>query len=190
MIRRFLFELRYLRAKTPWDTGISPPELMEYLQNTTPGRALDLGCGTGTNAITMAQHGWQVVGVDLSILAIRAARRTAQQTGVEIDFRQEDVTHLTAIEGPFDFALDIGCFHSLSRAGQKNYLQNLIRLLKPGGTYMIYTWLTCESDSSSTTSTEAEILTTFEPYFKILSCQQGVDGQRTSAWYWMIRKPA
>jgi len=65
MIRRLLFELRYLREKTPWDTGISPPELLKYLAESSPGHALDLGCGTGTNAITITKHGWQVVGVDL-----------------------------------------------------------------------------------------------------------------------------
>ena len=106
MIRRLLFELRYLREKTPWDTGISPPELLKYLAESSPGYALDLGCGTGTNAITMTQRGWQVVGVDLSALAIRTARRNAHQAGFEIDFRQEDVTRLASIKGPFDFALD------------------------------------------------------------------------------------
>lgn len=188
MIRRLIFELRYLRAKTPWDTGISPPELLKFLAESSPGRALDLGCGTGTNAITMTQHGWRVVGVDLSFLAIRAARRNARQAGLEIDFRQEDVTRLASIEGPFDFALDIGCFHSLSAAGQYNFLENLTRALKPGGVFLIYTWLAGESDSSSIAVTEADIATLFEPCFEIRSCERGTEGQRTSAWYQMIQK--
>lgn len=190
MIRRLIFELRYLRAKTPWDTGISPPELLKFLTGSSPGRALDLGCGTGTNAITMTQHGWQVVGVDLSALAIRAAHRTAHHSGLEIDFRQEDVTRLASIEGPFDFALDIGCFHSLNAVGQHNYLRNLTRVLKPGGAYLIYTWLAGEGDSSSLGLTAADISTMFEPRFEIRSFERGTEGHRTSAWYQMIRKPA
>ena len=189
MIRRLLFELRYLREKTPWDTGISPPELLKYLAESSPGRALDLGCGTGTNAITITKHGWQVVGVDLSALAIRKARRNARQAGLEIDFRQEDVTRLASIKGPFDFALDIGCFHSLSGAGQQNYVQNLTRVINPGGEYLIYTWLADEGDSSSIVLTESDIATMFKPSFEIRSFIRGAEGHRTSAWYQMLRKP-
>ena len=188
MIRRLIFELRYLRAKTPWDTGISPPELMKYLAESSPGHALDLGCGTGTNAITMTQFGWQVVGVDLSVLAIRAARRNARQAGLEIDFRKEDVSRLASIEGPFDFALDIGCFHSLGAVGQQGYLRNLTRVLKPVGVYLMYTWLVGEGDSPSAGLSEADISTFFEPCFEIRSFNRGTEGERPSAWIQMIRK--
>ena len=189
MIRRLLFELRYLREKTPWDTGISPPELLKYLAESSPGYALDLGCGTGKNAITMTQRGWQVVGVDLSALAIRTARRNADQAGLAIDFRHGDVTRLASIEGPFDFTLDIGCFHSLSAAGRLNYIQNLTRVIKPGGAYLIYTRFADEGNSSSITLTEADVPTLFEPSFEIRSFIRGTEGHRTSAWYQMIRKP-
>ena len=188
MIRRLGFELSYLWAKTPWDTGISPPELFQYLANTSPGHALDLGCGTGTNAITMTGHGWQVVGVDLSFLAIRTARRRAHQAGLNIDFRQESVTRLASIEGLFDFALDLGCFHSLSDLGQHNYLQNITRVLKPGGDFLLYTWIASEGDLSSQELTESDISRLFEPCFKICSFERGSEGHRTSAWYQMRLK--
>jgi cyclopropane fatty-acyl-phospholipid synthase-like methyltransferase len=127
--------------------------------------------------------------VDLSALAIRKARRNAHQAGLEIDFRQEDVTRLASIKGPFDFALDIGCFHSLSGAVQQNYIQNLTRVIKPGGTYLTYTWLAGEGDSSSIRLTESDISTLFEPSFEIHSFIRGTEGHRTSAWYQMTRKP-
>ena len=47
-MRRIFFELRYLLGDVPWDTGVSPPELLDFLDRHPPGRALDLGCGTGT----------------------------------------------------------------------------------------------------------------------------------------------
>jgi SAM-dependent methyltransferase len=136
----------------------------------------------------MAQRGWQVVGVDLSFLAIRTARRNARQAGLDIEFRQEDVTLMASIDGLFDFALDLGCFHTLSAMGHQNYIQNLTRVLKPGGFFLIYTWLADVGDLSSIALTEADISTLYEPYFEIRSIERGSDGHRTSAWYQMILK--
>ena len=70
---RWKFEWRYWRGTTPWDTNITPPEVKEFIAAAPPGKALDLGCGTGTNAITLAQHGWQATGVDFAPKAIRTA---------------------------------------------------------------------------------------------------------------------
>ena len=47
----------------PWDTGITPPELVSFIESSPPGKALDPGCGAGTNAIYMAQKGWEASGV-------------------------------------------------------------------------------------------------------------------------------
>lgn len=68
---------RYWRRQTPWDTQVTPPEVMEFIARTPPGKAVDLGCGTGTNAITLARHGWRVTGVDFVPKAILAARAKA-----------------------------------------------------------------------------------------------------------------
>ncbi len=104
----------------PWDTGVSPPELMNFIENHRPGVALDLGCGTGTNAITLAKHGWVVTGIDFAAPAILKGRRKASLEGVEIDLRVGDVTQLQQLGQPCDLILDIGCFHNLteiSKAG-------------------------------------------------------------------------
>ena len=77
MISRLIFELWCLLGRAPWDTGISPSELMAFSESHHPGRALDLGCGTGTNLVTMAQLGWQATGVDVSGRAIFQPRHKA-----------------------------------------------------------------------------------------------------------------
>ena len=134
---RLTLELSYLLRRAPWDTGVSPPELLAFLAAHPPGRALDLGCGTGTNAITLAQHGWQVTGIDLIPRAIRRAKSKAAAAGVDVDLRQGDASDLRSVEGPFDLALDIGCYHSLQPTLQARYSTNLARLVRPGGTYLL-----------------------------------------------------
>ena len=122
MMRRLLYTLWYYRAP-PWDTGISPPELAAFIRANPPGRALDLGCGTGTNSITLAQNGWQVIGVDFIGKAIHKARAKARQLDINVDFYVDDVTRLYKINGLFNLVLDIGCFHYLTRYAKATYAQ-------------------------------------------------------------------
>jgi SAM-dependent methyltransferase len=131
---RLFFNFHYL-GKPRWDTGISPPELLEFIEQHAPGRGLDLGCGTGTNAITLAKAGWQVTGVDFIGRAVQTARQKARQAGAQITFLQGDVTPLPNLSGPFDLILDIGCFHSLAPQGKAAYVENLERWLAPQGAY-------------------------------------------------------
>ena len=93
LIRRLSFNLWYLR-RPPWDSGIVPPEVVDFICTHPPGRALDLGCGTGTSSLALAKAGWQVTGVDFVPRAIRIARAKAKAAGVSVDFRVGDVTRL------------------------------------------------------------------------------------------------
>jgi len=129
----------------PWETGISPPELLEFLQHHPPGSALDLGCGTGTNLLTMAQHGWEVVGLDFAIRAVWAARRKLAHARLHERWqvRRGDVTRFEDLRSngrnPFyDLVLDIGCYHGLSGEGREAYRRNLPEILAPGGHFLLY----------------------------------------------------
>jgi len=136
-MKRFFYNLRYFRSHTPWDSGISPPELLEFIDTHPAGRAIDLGCGTGTNLITLAQHGWQVSGVDFASRAIKIAHRKTKYAKIDADLHVGDTTKLRGIAGPFDLALDIGCFHSLENK-KVNYLNRLDEILAPGGFWLLY----------------------------------------------------
>jgi 2-polyprenyl-3-methyl-5-hydroxy-6-metoxy-1,4-benzoquinol methylase len=138
---RWKFEWRYWRGQTPWDTQITPPEVMEFIAQTQPGKALDLGCGTGTNAITLARHGWEVTGVDFAPKATRQARRKAAAERLAIEFYTADVTGLGMLTGPYDYVLDIGCLFTLKDSDRTRYAIELARLLRPQGDYMLYAWL-------------------------------------------------
>jgi Methyltransferase domain len=78
--RRVLYNLMYRFSTPRWDTNITPPEVVAVIEGDAafpPSRALDLGCGPGTNVIYLAQHGWEAIGVDFSPLAIQQARKKA-----------------------------------------------------------------------------------------------------------------
>ncbi len=157
MLRRLRFYLAY-RQRPIWDTGISPPELLSYIDSHAPARALDLGCGTGTNAITLAKHGWQVTGVDFAPRAIKIAREKAIHKGVKIDFLLDDVTRLKSIRGNFDLLLDIGCFPGLSPQEHIKYIANINRLLSSGGNYLLYTFFKEKANDRGPGATEDDIL--------------------------------
>jgi methylase of polypeptide subunit release factors len=80
LLRSLRFNFRYI-GNPPWDTGIPVPELVDFISNHKPGRALDLGCGTGINMTTFLNAGWKVVGVDIAALAIIRARRKVNSFG-------------------------------------------------------------------------------------------------------------
>jgi SAM-dependent methyltransferase len=185
LLRRWKFHTWYQRSQPPWDTGITPPELIDFVANHPPGRALDLGCGTGTNVIYLAQHGWQATGVDFAWSAIRAARRKAQQVGVKVDLRVADVTRLRGIRGPFDLILDIGCFHNVPAAGRAAYRANLERLLAPSGTYLLYVHLKADADPGRHGVVEAE-LQALANRLQLRSRQDGFERDHPSAWLTFI----
>ncbi len=144
MLRRLNFNFWYF-FHPPWDSGISPPELLDFIDHHPPGRAIDMGCGTGTNVITLAQHGWQVTGIDFAARAIQLAKRKVKQAGVTADLSVNDATKLSGISGPFDLALDMGCFHGVpDRAA---YVNQIKRVLAPGGYWLLYAMF--KSDASS-----------------------------------------
>ena len=140
LLRWLSFNLSYF-GKPPWETGISPPELLEYIAAHPPGRALDLGCGTGVNLETLARAGWQVSGIDFALPAVAAARRRLQRAGLPADIRTADVTNLPDFPHRFDLVFDVGCFFGLPPDAKIAYRRNLDTLLAPGGYILLYGFL-------------------------------------------------
>lgn len=186
-LRRLRFELSYLFRRPPWDSGISPPELLTFIQQNPAGRALDLGCGTGTNAITLAEHGWQVVGVDFSDVAIRRARRKACGANPPIRFYVDDADRFSVVDGPFDLILDIGCFHGLATDSRSAYLDTIDRFLAPGGTWLLYAMRPSAQDESTFGLSEAEIAE-ISSRLRLVRREDGADPTgRLSSWFWFGR---
>ena len=185
---RWKFQWRYWRRQTPWDTQITPPEVMEFIHRTPPGKALDLGCGTGTNAITLARHGWRVTGVDFIPKAVFTARAKAARSGLAIDFLVASVTDLSALSGPFDYVLDIGCLHALNADDRLRYVVNLSRLLRPQAWYMLYAWLPRPSEGVVVGISTEEVESLLRGNFSSARIAIGEENDNPSAWYWYQRR--
>ena len=186
------WEWMYLFKKTPWDTGITPPEIVAMLDSgkVSIGRALDLGCGTGTNAIALAQRGFEVTAIDISRRAIGLAKRKARSAERldRIRFERGDVTLLRrwALGHSIDFAYDIGCFHNLDAEARQRYVAALTAVLKPGSFYMLYAF---EPQADRRGVALDEIAALFDPAYQLDGMRRGSDGSgRGSAWYTLMRR--
>lgn len=191
MLQRLFYNLWYY-FDPPWDTGITPPEVVEAIEGSealAPGRALDLGCGTGTNSLYLARHGWQVVGVDLAAKAVRQARRKAKEAGLALEFYTADVTRLDFLQPPFDLALDIGCFHALDDQGWVRYRDQLLRLLAPSACFMLYAFGPRQQGRFMQMGISPDqVQRLFESDFRLLRREGGADPTGPSAaWYWLER---
>ncbi|PWH15864.1 MAG: hypothetical protein DDG59_10775 [Anaerolineae bacterium] len=182
--RRLFFEWIYFQAP-PWDSGIVPPEVVEFVSHHPPGRAIDLGCGTGTNAIYLAQNGWQVIGVDFSLRALSIARRKSKRQSVKVDFIHDDVSTLRKVQGKFDLILDIGCFHGLSPKQKHSYLQRIQELLTPNGYFLLYGFLNQPLNAPSIRSEDIQAIQTC---MVIVQQQVGEDKGRAAAWFMLQKK--
>jgi len=129
---------RYAQQNAPWDTGRPSSELQRILRerDIPHGRVLELGCGTGTNAVFLAQEGFDVTALDISTLAIERARAKADEAGVSVRLLASDLLDPPDLGGPFPFVFDRGMYHTVRRDNLEGFLDTLSRVAAPGGTYL------------------------------------------------------
>lgn len=139
---RKTYDIMYRLGLTPWDTGIVPPELADLVEGPDAlpaGRALDLGCGTGTQAIYLTRHGWQVTGVDFMARPLAEAQRKAAAAGVQPTWVQGDITHLSdlGLSTDYDLVLDLACFHGLKEEERPDTARQITGLVRPGAIFLL-----------------------------------------------------
>jgi SAM-dependent methyltransferase len=130
---------RYRDGDLPWDTGRPSKELQRVVSRSAiqPCRALEIGCGTGSNSVWLAQQGFQVTGIDLAPLAVEQAERRASAAEVKVVFVVADVLNLTDLDGPFAFFFDRGCYHAVRREAPGQYAPAVARQLTSGARGLI-----------------------------------------------------
>jgi SAM-dependent methyltransferase len=118
----------------PWDIGAAQPEFVRIADaGGFSGSVIDVGCGTGENALELSGRGFPVVGIDASPRAIEAARTKASERGLPAEFLIADALDLGSLGRRFQCALDSGVFHVFEDHERPLYVASLATVLEPGG---------------------------------------------------------
>jgi SAM-dependent methyltransferase len=199
MPERPSWDERYKSGDTPWDSGRPSEELVRVLAETNiaPCRAVELGCGTGTNAVWLAQRGFDVTAIDISPLALAQAQRRAADAGVRVQFLEANVLEpAPELAGPFDFFFDRGCYHVVRRDSVGAYLATLRRITHPGTTGLVLTGNAREPhDPGPPVVSETDLREELGSVFAIVQLREfrfDTDehgGVRFLAWSALLRRP-
>ncbi|MGE3510623.1 MAG: class I SAM-dependent methyltransferase [Vicinamibacterales bacterium] len=179
----------------PWDTGLPDPQLVEAVESRTitPGRTLEIGCGTGTNAIFLAQHGFDVLGIDISEIAVDNARAKAEG---RCRFEVVDFLAAPPSGAPFQFVFDRGCFHVFDdEADRARFAEHVAAQLVEHGL-----WLSLIGSTEGAPRTEGpprrtarDVMNAIEPCLEILqlrSTEFTVGDEQMKSWLCLSRTRA
>lgn len=187
----------YASGNLPWDSGEVDGNLVEFVRRggVAAGRALDVGCGAGTNAVWLAEQGFSVVGVDVAAGAV--ARANARLAGRALDCRFEAGDFLTdpIAAGPFDFVFDRGCFHVFDDAATRaRFAERVAARLAPGGVWLSLVGSTegPPRDEGPPRRTAREVAEAIEPVLEIVELRSDAfvtpDGRAPRAWISVSRR--
>jgi ubiquinone/menaquinone biosynthesis C-methylase UbiE len=132
------FEWAYRNGVPPWDIGRAQPAIIRLAEEGLfGGDVIDVGCGTGENALYLASRGLAVIGVDAAPTAIAQAQEKARLRGSSATFLVADALALEGLGRTFDVAIDCGLFHTFSDADRVRFERSLHRTLQVGGRYAL-----------------------------------------------------
>ncbi len=157
------FEWAYRSGEPPWDIGRPQPAIVRLAEEgAIEGTVLDVGCGTGENALYVASQGLAVVGVDAAPTAIDRARAKAAERDIEVEFLVADALLLEGLGRTFDTAFDCGLFHTFSDADRIRFERSLHGTLRAGARYFLLCFSEHQpGDAGPRRVTEREIRDTF-----------------------------
>src|SRR3989442_8399514 len=132
------FEEMYTEGAPPWDIGRRQREFVGLEEaGEIKGGVLDVGCGTGENALYLAARGHEVWGVDAAPTAIEKAKEKAKARDLAATFRLHDALELKKLQRTFDTVIDSGLFHTFPDEDRPRYARSLASVLRKGGHYFL-----------------------------------------------------
>ncbi|MFA5905499.1 MAG: class I SAM-dependent methyltransferase [Desulfobacula sp.] len=197
MTRKQSFEERYQSGTTPWELNRPDSHLIRIIEKeiVKPCRVLEIGCGTGSNAVFLHTRGFDVTAADFSSLAVEKAKEKARQERTDIKFLIKDFLLEKKAQPEFDFIFDRGCFHSFSdKKDRKTFAKNAARHLKPEGVWFSILGNADDPprDEGPPMRSALDIVTAVEPFFEILSLvSDRFDSKRETparCWLCLMRK--
>jgi SAM-dependent methyltransferase len=137
------YKLMYRFGLAPWewrDVAETWQPILTGQEALVPGRALDVGCGTGRDAVYLTKQGWRVTGVDFAAEALAKARQRAAGEGVQVEWIQGDVGRLDqlGLEPGYTLLYDFGCIQGLPDAARQGAAHGLTRLAAPGASLLMF----------------------------------------------------
>ncbi len=175
------FNEMYQNGDTPWELDRPDANLIREVveRKILPCKTLEMGCGSGSNAIWLAQQGFDVTGTDYSPLAIEKAKEKALEKNLEdhkLKLYVNDFLTQKVGDGDFEFLFDRGCFHTFAdHEDRVRFAENANAHLIPKGR-----WLSLignadapKREDGPPVRTAKEIIDVVEPYFEILSLVAG-----------------
>jgi len=188
--RQMLFDVMYRLGRPIWDTP-PPEQLRESIEGDDalpPGHALDVGCGTGTNVLYLASHGWRATGVDFSAAAIARAQRDARAIS-GATFLRGDVTRLSrlSIATPIDLVLDMGCYHSLPADAKLAYVAELAAVMTSGTPLMMWEGIGIKPGEIAEAFSRDFTIERSEPKTFTVN-RMKLRHTITAHWYWLRRR--
>lgn len=140
-LMKLFYEFVYKHFRAPWDIGPRRGRVdLVGSGRLQPCRAIDLGSGMASNCIYLAEHGFEVTGVDYAVSAVERGRRMAEEAGVHAEFIIDDLTTLQHVQGPYDLLVDYGTLDDLVPRNRDLYVENVVPLTRPGGLFLLYTF--------------------------------------------------
>jgi SAM-dependent methyltransferase len=167
------FEASYRSGDAPWDIGGPQAEVVRLAEaGLITGSVLDIGCGTGENALYLAARGHAVFGLDGSATAIELARQKAAARGLPVQFHAWDALELHRLRKSFETVIDVGLFHVLADEERRRYAESLAEVTAPGSDLFILCFSTEEPPGPGPRRIdESEIRDAFRSLFATMDVQ-------------------
>ena len=160
----------------PWFNSELDSDIEKSLAklNLTTGNVLDVGTGPGTQAINLAQKGFQVTATDVSETAIKKAASRGEGKGLNINWKQDDILN-SQLEEEFDLIIDRGCFHVFPPTSRQDYVDVVYNLLKPKSFLFLKCFSSLEPrEGGPHKFTPEEIREIFSDKLEVISVEQTV----------------